>query len=127
MELTLFLLVIAGFYLYYKWWERTHPEEAARLDAKIAEQNRIIAEAKRAQKATQSQLLSQVGVRDEAGNLHCPHCGGTQFKARRSKGTRWGVAGASTVIAPVVGLASLAFLPQDEVQCITCGRRYMRG
>ncbi len=59
--------------------------------------------------------FTEVARRDEAGNLHCPNCNGTQFEAVRS-----------TARKVLFGVASL-LAPADEVRCITCGQKFKRG
>ncbi len=69
--------------------------------------------------------ISEVGERSVAG-LACPKCGGTAFKAKRSRG-------AKLLMAPVavtslgVGLVGVAALRKTRVKCVTCGTEYLRG
>jgi len=59
--------------------------------------------------------FTDLAHRDEAGNLHCPKCNGTQFEAVRSTGRKI-----------LFGVASL-LAPANEVRCITCGAKFKRG
>lgn len=76
--------------------------------------------------ATVRQPISQVGTPSTGGGLACPKCGGTQFKARRSKGARAGI-GVVSVASLGLGAASLAVKKKNRVQCVTCGNIYQRG
>jgi len=67
-----------------------------------------------------SARISTVGTKSEAGGLACPRCGGTHFKARRSRAARYG--GGVTL-----GVATLLVTKQKQVTCVTCGTRYDRG
>lgn len=58
--------------------------------------------------------LSEVGERTAAG-LACPICGGTQWKAHRTLGTKL-----------AFGLASMLGNAR-RVRCVTCGTDYVRG
>lgn len=49
---------------------------------------------------------------------NCPHCGGSQFKARRTKAARWGIF--------ATGAAGAVVTKQKKVQCVTCGTIYDR-
>ncbi len=64
--------------------------------------------------------ISTVGTKGEVGGLACPRCGGTHFKARRSRAARY--AGGATL-----GVATLLVTKQKQVTCVTCGTRYDRG
>lgn len=59
--------------------------------------------------------FTSIGTRDEEGNVRCPNCGGAQFKAKRSLGRKVGL-----------GLASL-LTTANEVECVTCGKKFKRG
>ena len=61
--------------------------------------------------------ISQVGDRTPAG-LACPKCGGTNFKAKRSRG-------AKILLAPIP--IAIAAAPKSRVKCVTCGTEYQRG
>ena len=61
--------------------------------------------------------ISEVGQRSAAG-LACPKCGGTAFKAKRSKG-------AKLLAAPLAIV--IAVMPKTRVKCVTCGTEYLRG
>lgn len=62
--------------------------------------------------------ISTTGDRS-SGALACPKCGGTQFKAKRSKG-------AKALLIPTVGMGAL-LAKKSRVKCVTCGTEYMRG
>ena len=64
------------------------------------------------------QRLSKVADRDD-GDLRCPKCGGSQFKARRSNTSR--MVGVSTL-----GVGAV-LTPRSQVQCVTCGAKFRRG
>ena len=49
------------------------------------------------------------------GQMRCASCGGTQFKEKRSVGQK-----------ATFGVLSLAFKGR-RVECLSCGRRYLRG
>lgn len=61
--------------------------------------------------------ISEVGDQT-AGGLACPKCGGTQFKAKRSR-----LAKTVTVVS-IVGVVAM---PKRWVKCVTCGTEYQRG
>lgn len=75
--------------------------------------------------ATVRRNISEVGNQTHVG-LQCPRCGGMQFKARRSKAARAGVA-VSTIAFPPLGAAAVAATKKKRVQCVTCGTVYDRG
>lgn len=59
-----------------------------------------------------SKRLSQVGAKTEDGVLKCPHCGGTQFTAKRS----------------ITGKLAIGVLaPKTRVKCVACGTMFKRG
>lgn len=62
--------------------------------------------------------ISEVADRSE-GDVRCPKCGGTQFKAKRSG--RGKVIGVATV-----GVGAV-LAPKSRVKCVTCGTEYRRG
>jgi ribosomal protein S27AE len=65
------------------------------------------------------QRLSAVGRRTQSGALTCPHCGGTQFTAKRSmtgKTIGWATLGVGGLLAP-----------KSQVKCVTCGTMFKRG
>lgn len=53
------------------------------------------------------------------GALSCPHCGGQQFTAKRSKKGK-------TIGVITVGVGVLA-APKSQVKCVTCGKMFKRG
>lgn len=61
--------------------------------------------------------ISKVGDRTPSG-LACPKCGGTAFKAKRSRV-------AKLLLAPVP--IAIAAAPKSRVRCVTCGTEYLRG
>jgi hypothetical protein len=68
-------------------------------------------------KKRRREKISEVGNVTEAG-LACPKCGGTQFKAKRSRG-------AKVLLSPMAITIPLA--PKTRVKCVTCGTEYRRG
>lgn len=62
--------------------------------------------------------LSKAGDRT-TGILACPRCGGTTFKARRSRETK------------LIGILTLGIgtllLPKRRVRCESCGKTFRRG
>jgi len=58
------------------------------------------------------------------GEPRCPHCGGRQFKARRTAGQRGRIA--VGWVTTGVGAVFAARKHQQKVQCVTCGRFYDR-
>ena len=75
--------------------------------------------------ATVRRNISVVGNQTHAG-LQCPRCGGIQFKARRSKAARAGVAASTIAFAPL-GAVAVGVTKKKRVQCVTCGTIYDRG
>jgi hypothetical protein len=63
--------------------------------------------------------LSTVAGRSAGGELLCPVCGGTQFRARRSRNDRWTVA--------LGGGLGLLTTWRNRAQCVTCSAIYRRG
>lgn len=104
----LVVIALVGLWL---WWDyrRLPPERRAT----IATESRALRELRR-----DPPVLSQVGARSSTGLL-CPRCNGAQFKARRTGRARAGIV--------LGGLMAAAVLPQDRVQCVTCGAVYRRG
>lgn len=92
------------------------PERRAELDANWAAmsqetKDRDRQKALRKGKLIEKKAISRVGVRSEVGGLACPQCGGTQFKAKRSKGAK---------------IAAGLLAPKRRVRCETCGTEYLR-
>jgi hypothetical protein len=57
--------------------------------------------------------ISKAGVRASgSGQLLCPNCGGSQFKAKRSAAGK---------------VAAGLLAPKTRVKCETCGTEYLRG
>ena len=67
----------------------------------------------------QGQKISEVGDRTQNG-LACPKCGGTQFKAKRSR--RGKVLGTAITLG-----AGAVLAPKSMVRCTTCKTDYKRG
>jgi hypothetical protein len=70
-------------------------------------------------RATRVRKLSKASVHDTTGVPHCPKCGGTQFKARRSNTKRF-------VGAATIGVGTV-LTSRSQVQCVTCGAKFRRG
>lgn len=56
------------------------------------------------------------------GEPRCPHCGGRQFKARRTAGQRGRIA--AGWLTTGVGAVLSARKHHQKAQCVTCGRFY---
>jgi len=64
-----------------------------------------------------------------SGSPTCPKCGGTQFKARRTVGQRFGIVAVGALTLPIsAGAGALAAAKgmKQRVQCVTCGMFYAR-
>ena len=131
-------LVIVAVILGYCFvvWKTTPAQRSSFTDGVIAaqrqrgERERQKAADKRLQKARNpaNKPISQVGKPAAGGaGLACPVCGGAQFKARRSKAARVGIAGATLTTGGLAGLGAAAVTKQKKVQCVTCGTIYQRG
>lgn len=94
--------------------------------AELARQRRV--QAARQQKVDRGKVaISEVGRVEGQAGLACPKCGGGQFKARRSTAARVGVATTTVATGGLAGLGAAAVTKQKQVQCVTCGAKYMRG
>lgn len=102
----------------------TPEERAAEVEKRAARRQAMkqLAQARRAHRvATASRLhsnISEVAQHTQAG-LACPRCGGTQFRAKRSRL-------AKAALVPTVGVGVL-LAPKHWVKCVTCGAEYKRG
>lgn len=103
--------------------ERTARAEAAR-QARI-ERHRAAVARRKLDKGKVA--ISTVGKADGQPGLACPKCGGAQFKARRSTAARATIGAATVATGGIAGLGAAAVTRQKQVQCVTCGAKYMRG
>lgn len=140
----IFLGVLVAVVVLSLWVKNTADKaEQAKIDAMGADEReaylrqKTIAAADRArnrQLAVQDRQLrkgkapiSSVGKAEGQAGLACPKCGGGQFKARRSTAARATIGAATVATGGLAGLGAAAVTRQKQVQCVTCGAKYMRG
>jgi len=70
--------------------------------------------------------MSKAAKVDDAGVLHCPKCGGTQFESKRS-GFGKSVGAGIGLLSLGVGAVAIAAAPKTRVRCVTCGKTFTRG
>jgi len=116
----IFLLLVASFVAYCVWSATTENGKAyaAKASAKVAGRKAGKLSNQLSKGGRVNARISTVGTKSEAG-LACPRCGGSHFKARRSRAARY--AGGATL-----GVGAL-LIKQKQVTCVTCGTRYDRG
>jgi hypothetical protein len=122
-------LLVAGGVYYYGFTEKGRAEAAATQQRQKAKRNQQVSRDMRKKPGGSVRApISAVGVQNPTGGgLACPKCGGTQFKARRSKGARVGIAATTIATGGLAGLGAAAVTKQRKVQCVTCGTIYERG